>query len=260
MSELARIMSVAIDLAEAASVEALKTWQADAEVTYKTDGSSLTKADLSIETLWRDMIHERFPAHSVLGEEFGRETGTSGYTWVLDPIDGTRQFASGLLNYASLISVCQDNTPVIGIIDLPVPGLRYAATTGEGTHFAGRPVRTSQQENLDEAVISLANPDSFNAQSQKGYNRLRSLGKTRVFDGGSPAYGALSRGAIDVCLNGDDLDAYDICALCPVVQESGGTITDWRGQPLTLESSGAIIASASRELHARCLDILADDA
>jgi len=83
---------------------------------------------------------------------------------------------------------------------------------------------------------------------------LRRRGK--CFDGGAPAYGALSRGLIDICLNGDDLDAYDICALCPVVQEAGGTISDWMGRPLSLASSGAIAASASRELHAVVLDKL----
>ncbi|WP_281061330.1 inositol monophosphatase family protein, partial [Mesorhizobium sp. M1A.F.Ca.IN.020.32.1.1] len=76
-------------------------------------------------------------------------------------------------------------------------------------------------------------------------------------DGGAPAYGALSRGLIDICLNGDDLDPFDICALCPVVTEAGGVITDWEGKPLSLTSSGAIAASASPALHSTVLDMLA---
>ena len=78
-----------------------------------------------------------------------------------------------------------------------------------------------------------------------------------MFDGGAAAYGALSRGLVDVCLNGDDLDAYDICALCPVVQEAGGRITDWNGLPLSLASSGAIVASATPDLHSVVMDRLA---
>lgn len=122
--------------------------------------------------------------------------------------------------------------------------------------FAGRAVRSSACSDIAEAVISLANPDSFRGATAARYDNLRLSGRLRVFDGGAAAYGALARGLIDVCLNGDDLDGYDICALCPVVQEAGGIFTDWSGQPLSLASSGAIIASASPALHHKVLDRL----
>jgi len=256
MSDLDCLMIAALNLAELAAGLSAEAWSGDLAVTYKPDGSSLTQADLFIEARWREQIKRQFPSHSILGEEYGSDTGSSAYTWVLDPIDGTRQFGTGLLNFASLISVCRDGMPVLGIVDLPIPGARYAAAEGKGTMFAGRTVRSSARRDIAEAVISLANPDSFRKESAPGYENLRSTGRVRVFDGGAPAYGALARGLIDICLNGDDLDAYDICALCPVVQEAGGTITDWRGQSLSLSSSGAIVASASRQLHARVLDQL----
>jgi len=161
------------------------------------------------------------------------------------------------LSYASLISLCRDGLPILGIIDLPLPTVRYVAAEGRGTVFVGRTVTTSGRSDLATSVIGLANPDSFNKNSVVGYNNLRAKGRLRVFDGGSPAYGALSRGLIDVCVNGDDLEAFDICALCPVVQEAGGVISDWKGQVLTMESSGAIVASASQDLHAAVLDTLA---
>lgn len=256
MSELDHLMATALDLAEMAADVCARAWRGDFAVTYKPDGSSLTEADLAIEALWREQIRQRFPSHGILGEEYGSETGSSAFTWVLDPIDGTRQFGTGLLSFASLISVCRDGAPVLGIVDLPVPGARYVAAEGQGTIFAGRLVRCRDQNELAEAIISLANPDSFSRESATGYETLRSIGRVRVFDGGAAAYGALSRGLIDICLNGDDLDAYDICALCPVVQEAGGTISDWRGQPLSLVSSGAIVASASPGLHAAVLEKL----
>ena len=256
MTELDHLMATALDLAEAGANLSAQAWRSDLAVDYKPDGSSLTECDLSIEALWRERIRQQYPSHGILGEEYGSEAGASAFTWVLDPIDGTRQFGSGLLNFASLISVCRDGLPILGIIDLPVPGARYVAAEGRGTLFAGRLVRSSGQQELAEAVINLANPDSFRGRSATGYQQLRWSGRVRVFDGGATAYGALSRGLIDICLNGDDLDAYDICALCPVVQEAGGTISDWSGNPLSVMSSGAIIASASPRLHEVVLDRL----
>lgn len=253
MSDLDSLMIAALSLANFAAEISAKAWSSDLAVDYKSDGSSLTQADLLIETRWREEIKRQFPSHGILGEEYGSDTGTSAFTWVLDPIDGTRQFGTGLLNFASLISVCRDGVPVLGIIDMPGLCARYAAAEGNGTLFAGRRVRSSSRRDMTEAIISLANPDSFGRESASGYENLRSTGRVRVFDGGAPAYGALARGLIDICLNGDDLDAYDICALCPVVQEAGGKITDWYGQPLSLASSGAIVASASPELHAKVL-------
>lgn len=256
MSELECFMTAALNLAELATGISGKAWAGDLAVTTKPDGSLLTQADLSIEATWREQIKRQFPSHGILGEEYGSDAGSSAYTWVLDPIDGTRQFGTGLLNFASLIGLCRDGLPVLGIIDLPLPGARYVAAQGQGSMFAGRRVRASSCHDPTEAVISLANPDSFQSKGMDGYQKLRSTGRVRVFDGGALAYGALARGLIDICLNGDDLDAYDICALCPVVQEAGGTITDWKGRTLSLASRGAIVASATRELHAKVLDQL----
>lgn len=257
MTETDRILNVALDLAAIAAAHSARALHGTMTVSYKPDGSALTQTDLSIETAWRHHIRREFPTHGILGEEFGTEHGSSAYDWVLDPIDGTRQFGAGLLNFASLIGICRDGIPVIGIIDLPVPGARYIGVAGSGTTFAGQPVHSNGQRRLDEAVISLANPDSFTGDCARGYDLMRGQGRVRVFDGGSPAYGALARGLIDICLNAGDLDAHDICALCPIVQEAGGTITDWSGAPLTITSTGAIAASASASLHRAVLDRLA---
>lgn len=249
---LADALAFAHDLADAARPLALQAWRGELAVRCKPDGSSLTEADLAIEALWRERIRARFPDHGILGEEYGQDAGTSAFTWVIDPIDGTRQFGAGLANIAALIALCRDGRPVLGVIELPLAGARYSAAAGSGAHFAGRRVRTSGRQGLGDAVVSLANPDSFRA-SAPGFRALREAGRLRVFDGGAPAYGALARGLVDLCVNGDDLDPYDICALCPVVQEAGGLITDWRGAALTLASKGAIVASASSALHAQAL-------
>lgn len=256
MAEMDALLKTALHLADLAAGLLAQAWSYNSSVSYKSDGSSLTQTDLSIEARWREEIRQHFPSHGILGEEYGADSGVSAFTWVLDPIDGTRQYGAGLLNFASLISVCRDGHPILGIIDLPIPTGRYVATKGEGTWFAGRPVRSSRQVDLTESVISLANPDSFKKASAAGFQKMRSVGRVRVYDGGALAYGALSRGLIDICINGDDLDPYDICALCPIVQEAGGVISDWMGRPLTISSSGAIAASASSDLHEAVLEML----
>ena len=256
MPEFDEILSAALSMVASTSLPARDAWLSDLDVSYKLDGSSLTSADLSIETSWRESIRKQFPAHAILGEEFGPDEGRGAYTWVLDPIDGTRQFGTGLLNFSSLVSVCRDGVPVIGIIDLPLSGVRYLAAEDRGTFFNQRSVRSSATSELSSARISLANPESFQGTWARGYRALARAGRLRTYDGGSPAYGALSRGLIDICLNGSDLDAYDICALCPIVSEAGGMITDWLGKPLDLTSKGAIVASATEALHEATLEVL----
>lgn len=257
MAETDALTAAALTLADQASELSSRAWHGDLAVEYKEDGSSLTQADLDIEALWRETIRREFPSHGILGEEYGTETGASAYTWVIDPIDGTRQFGTGLLDYGSLIGLCRDGHPILGIIDLPMPGARYVGVEGKGTSFAGRSVRCGSRTDLDSAIISLSNPDSFSPKTVAGFESFRRTGRLRVFDAGCVAYGSLSRGLVDVCLNGDDLDAFDICALCPVVQEAGGVITDWAGGALSITSTGAIAASASPQLHSKVLDRLA---
>ncbi|MCV6587061.1 MAG: histidinol phosphate phosphatase [Marinibacterium sp.] len=256
MAELDELLTAALDLADAGGAVAREAWRGDLAVRYKPDGSSLTQADLDIEALWRDRISARYPTHAILGEEYGDQGGDSAYTWVLDPIDGTRQFGTGLLDFASLIALCRDGEPVIGVIDLPMIGLRFSAALGMGTWFDGRQVRAAPCTDLNTARIGLANHDSFPGASGAVYDALRGQGRLRAFDGGSPAYGSLARGLLDVCVNGLDLEAFDICALCPVVTEAGGIITDWQGGALTLDSAGGIVASANAALHDQVLEAI----
>jgi histidinol phosphatase-like enzyme (inositol monophosphatase family) len=257
MPELDACLATALRLADLAAPMARAAWMGELSVSYKADGSALTRTDLEIEAAWRDHLARAHPQHGILGEEYGAETRNSAWTWVLDPIDGTRQFGTGLLNFASLISLCRDGVPVLGVIDLPLAGVRYLGIEGRATLFNDQPVRSSGVEEIAAAKIGLANPDSFAGDEVQGFTRLRDAARLAAYDGGAPAYGALARGMLDICLNGDDLDAFDICALVPVVTGAGGAITTWGGQPLGLTSQGAIIASASDRLHRQVLALLA---
>ena len=253
MSEIDTFVAFAEDLANRTGELVRNAWQGAEALSYKADGSALTQTDLRVEAAWRALISERFPDHGILGEEEGAQQGASAYTWVLDPVDGTRQFGMGLLNHACLIALCRDDRPILGLIDMPLARKRAIGVAGRGTRFAGRPVRVSDAQELATARLMLGNPDSFPEDHRARAEALHGAVRITSFDGGSPAYAALARGALDLCLNGPDLDAFDICALVPVVEGAGGVITDWQGERLGLSARGAILASASPALHAQAL-------
>lgn len=256
MTDLESFARFANDLADASGDLVRAAWGGALEVSYKADGSALTHADTGVEAIWRDRITAQFPDHGILGEEAGHQRGRCAYTWVLDPIDGTRQFGMGLLNHACLIALCRDDVPVLGIIDMPVARMRAVGITGQETQWAGSKVRTSGERDLARARLMFGNPDSLPEAFAARAEALHGCVRMTSFDGGSPAYAALARGQLDICLNGPDLDAFDICALVPVVEGAGGVISDWQGGRLGLRSSGAILGSATPGLHMQALEVL----
>ena len=161
MSQTDTFVEFAEALADRAGDLVRAGWQEADALSYKADGSALTQTDLRVEAIWRAMISERFPEHGILGEEEGAQWGTSAYTWVLDPVDGTRQFGMGLLNHACLIALCRDDRPILGLIDMPLARARAIGVAGQGTRFAGYPVRVSDAQELGTARLMLGNPDSF---------------------------------------------------------------------------------------------------
>ncbi|GAA0771980.1 phosphatase [Roseibium denhamense] len=249
IERLTKFAQTANLLADAAGEIVRAAWFGQGAVSYKEDRSALTEADTNVERQLRKLIAEHHPDHGILGEEFGEQSIGNEYVWVLDPIDGTRQFGARLLNFGVLIALCYKGTPVLGVIDHPLGHFRYCGIIGLGTTLNGKPLTSRRNLSLDHAVLALANPNSFSGESRRGFDALNGRGVMTGFDGGCLAYGALARGMVDVCLNGPDLEPFDICALVPVVAGAGGCITDWSGAPLSLSSRGAIVASGCPDLH-----------
>ena len=184
-------------LADAAGGIAREVWFGGAETTYKADASALTEADTRIEARLRDMVLARHPGHGILGEEFGAEGLGAEFVWVIDPIDGTRQFGARLLNFGVLVALCRAGRPVLGLMDLPLAGARFLGVDGRGTTLNGVPVRASGVARVEDAVVALANPNSFGRGEAAAYGALKDAGRMQVFDGGCVAYGALARGQVD---------------------------------------------------------------
>lgn len=227
----------------------------------KDDGSPVTALDRAVERRLRLEIAAVFPEHGVLGEEEGADRADAPHVWVIDPIDGTRQFAAGLPNWGTLIALCREGRPVIGVIDQPWCERLWLGVAGAGpaagTTVNGRPARSAPVAALADCVASLSNPDAYDAATAPGLAAIRARTRWNVYDGGCLGYGALAEGRIGLCLNGPNLEPFDIAALVPVVEGAGGVISGWRGEPLTMASSGAILASATPALHAAALEALA---
>ena len=226
----------------------------------KADGSPVTAIDLAVERRLRDRIEQAYPSHGILGEEFGSSQADAELVWVLDPIDGTRQFAAGLSNYGTLIALCHQGRPVLGVICQPrLDDVFLGVSHGgeRGTWRNGAAISCNDTHRLDQAIACLADPDSYKGVTSTGFDAIRQASSWNVFDGSCLGFAALAAGRLDVALCGPNLDPYDICALVPVVEGAGGVITDWRGESLSIASQGCIVASCSESLHESLLQLLA---
>ncbi|NTH16333.1 histidinol-phosphatase [Agrobacterium rhizogenes] len=251
--EVDTFIAFANELADAARPLALSYFRTPLDVISKLDESPVTIADRTIEKLIRDMIEARFPTHGIYGEEMGVKEGDD-FTWVLDPIDGTKSFITGFPLFGTLISLTYRETSFCGLIDVPATGERWQAKPGQ-TLFAGKPAIASGCESLSEARFYTTSPDMFSGSEINVYETVSRAARMRRFGGDCYIYGLLASGYCDIALE-TGLQPYDYMALVPVVEGAGGCITDWQGNPLSIHSDGQILATATPKLHADALRLL----
>ncbi|WP_198666051.1 histidinol-phosphatase [Tropicimonas sp. IMCC34043] len=216
----------------------------------------VTQADRAAEAAMRAILAERHPEDAILGEEYGADPGTSGLTWVLDPIDGTRAFLSGLPTWGVLIAVCDASGPIFGVIDQPFTGERWQGGLGFAQHSgpAGtRPLGTRAPRPLSEAVLFSTFPEIGTIEDKAGFDRVARAARLVRFGTDCYAYGLLALGQIDLVIEAG-LHAYDICAPIAVIEAAGGIVTDWEGGPA--QGGGRVIAAANPAIHAEALALL----
>ena len=240
-----------------ASGAAIRPWfRRPIAVDAKTDGSPVTEADRSAEAAIRERIADRFPDHGVVGEEWGSERDQAEWVWVLDPIDGTGAFISGLPTFGTLIALLLEGEPVLGVIDQPISGERWTGITfPDGpaqTRFGVHIVHSSSTTELSESTGYATTPDMFEGSERSDWTRLaRSLMRVR-YGIDCYAYGLLAMGCIDLVAEAS-LRAWDYLALPPIIRGSGGVMTDWSGEPLRLGSGSRVVATATAGLHQAAL-------
>ena len=216
------------------------------EIISKADESPVTVADRGIEKAIRDIIERERPADSILGEEFGKKDGSSGLTWVIDPIDGTKSFVIGRPTFGTLIALCEGDAPVLGIIDQPIQRERWVGARGTPTTYNGKVVKTRPCPTLKDACAASTTPAMF-AKTGPVYEKIEAATKMMAWGGDCYMYGLLASGHMDLCIEAN-LSPYDFAALVPVVEGAGGFIRDWSGNALTLKSEGRVIALGDTKL------------
>jgi len=222
-------------------------------VEFKSDDSPVTAADRGAEAAMRKLIEARFPDHGIIGEEHGSVREDAEFVWVLDPIDGTKSFITGVPLWTTLIGLLHQGQPVLGAINQPTLG-QLAIGDGTTTTLNGKPVRCRPTTILGEAT--LVTSDHFNlARYQNGPACDRLIQQTRLYRTWADGYGylMLAAGFVDIAMD-PIMNLWDLAALIPVVQGAGGIITNWQGTgPYPAE---AAIACATPQLHAEVLKTL----
>jgi inositol-phosphate phosphatase / L-galactose 1-phosphate phosphatase / histidinol-phosphatase len=209
----------------------------------KGDATPVTLADREAEQAMRRILTAEAGRDGVIGEEFGSEAGTSGRTWVLDPIDGTAGFLAGRPLFGTLIALLVDGFPVLGLIDQPILGERWVGAAGRPTTLNGREVRCRLCPALAEATIATTGPHYFDDHDGEHFMGLaaRTDHKRMVMGGDCYNYAMLATGQLDVVCEAG-LKLHDWAALVPVVEGAGGTMCDWAGEPLREGSDGHVLA------------------
>lgn len=222
----------------------------------KPDASPVTAVDIEVETKIRSLIEENFPDHGIIGEEFGNTRTKSPYQWIIDPIDGTKSFIAGYPLFTTLISLFFNNKPLIGVIDQPILKERWSAVSGKATLFNNLPLPVlTTEKKLAKAIIATTSLTYFSSEELLKFNKLKGKSATAIYGGDAYAYAKLASGKIDIVIDAG-LKPYDFCALIPIIEGVGGVISDWEGTPLTLTSSGRVLACKNRMLHSEALELL----
>ena len=227
------LLAFADRLADAARRAILPYFRAELRVDDKGAGrfDPVTDADKAAEEAMRTLIAREFPAHGVLGEEFGESAGAGGYRWVLDPIDGTRAFIAGLPTWGVLIALTYEGRPILGVMDQPYLDERYrgwnegANCTARG---ATRPLRARACAVLSDAIVSTTDPYLFQGKEAAAFARVRGAAKLTRYGYDCYAYCMIAAGHVDGVVE-SGLKPFDIDALIPIVTGAGGGVVSWDG-------------------------------
>ncbi len=247
-------LALAGRLADVAREISMRHFRMPLDVESKGDGTPVTIADRGIETQMRELIRAAFPGHAIRGEEFAAE-GSGEFTWVLDPIDGTKSFVTGFPLFGSLIALTQDGHPVLGILEAPALAERWVGCEGQPTLFNGRPVRTRPCQRVADAAIYTTTAETFSPSELPRFQALAARAALRRYGGDCYLYGMLAGGHCDLVVE-VQLKPHDFMAVVPVVQGAGGFISDWQGKPLTFGSDGRVVAAGSEAVWHEALEEL----
>lgn len=255
LDELDRYLALAGACADAAGEVLAHYFRKPLDVDTKADATPVTQADRDAEIAMRALIADALPDHGILGEELAAVNPGAEFTWVLDPIDGTKSFITGKPMFGTLVALARDGVPLLGLINQPIIHERWLGAAGKPTTFNGAPARTRPCARIGDAILYTTSPHLFSEDEGAAFARLSARVRHALYGGDCYSYGLLASGHADIVVEAG-LKPYDYAALVPVVEGAGGRITDWQGRPLTLASDGRVLAAGDAALHAEVLAIL----
>ncbi len=240
--------------AAAASVAILEHYHGSFEVETKSDLTPVTVADREAELAIRDVIRSDWPDHGIFGEEFGADSGGSEFTWLVDPIDGTKAFVRGYGIFSTQIALMHRGEIIAGVSSAPVMGELAWAARGEGAFLDGAPLAVSAIGELGEASVSTGNIGSLaRSDGWQALGRIMAVANRTRGYGDYYHYHRLAAGQVDAVIE-SDVNILDIAALSIIVQEAGGVFTDLHGRPVGQETCSVLAANPI--LHGILLDQL----
>jgi histidinol-phosphatase len=243
----------AVEAARRAGQVAMHYFDGSFQVEWKSDQSPVTVADREAEQLLRTTLHAAFPHDGFLGEEFGDSPGTSGFRWIIDPIDGTRNFVRGIPIWATLVGLEYQGEQIAGIADVPGLGHTYRALRGDGAYRNERRIRVSDVGNLADSILFYTSLSWF-LEAGRADDFLALTRRTDKQRGFGDFYGhvLVAQGSGEVMVE-HGVHAWDVAALKPIVEEAGGRYSDWEGAP-NIHSPHVVVSNG--KLHEEVLAIL----
>jgi len=244
-AEIESRLQLALSAGKEAGQLTLRYFQQDNySVERKSDASPVTIADRAAEQLLRDRIAAAFPRDGILGEEFGRTEGASGYTWILDPIDGTKSFISGVPLYGTMVAVEREGRAALGFVYMPALEEGVYASSGQGAwKIRGQEPpqrsRVSRKPRLGDGLMLTSQVDTFTQRgASAAFDALQEAAYVTRTWGDCYGYLLVATGRAEVMID-PILNVWDAAAVQPIIEEAGGTFTDWQGTP-TIHAGEAI--------------------
>ena len=216
----------------------------------------VTAADRAAENAMRALIRKTFPEHGIIGEEYGNERSDAEYVWVLDPIDGTKSFITGMVAWGTLIGLMRFGEPVFGMMHQPFTRERFSGDGGAARcrgPGGNRELRVRECASLGDAILSTTSPLLMNTSDRAAFVRLESAVKLSRYGGDCYAYCMLAAGLIDLIIE-TEIKPYDIVAVIPIVAGAGGIVTTWENGPA--QAGGRIIVAGDKRVHKAALEML----
>ena len=216
----------------------------------------VTEADRAAEQTMRTLIRKQFPEHGVLGEEYGSQNTEAEYVWVLDPIDGTKSFITGMVAWGTLIGLMRFGEPVFGMMHQPFTRERFTGDGGAARYrgpAGDRRLHVRSCASLGDAILTTTSPLSMNDADRAVFKGLESKVRMSRYGGDCYAYCMLAAGLIDLIVE-TDIKPHDIVALIPIVTGAGGIITTWENGPA--QAGGRIVVAGDARVHKQAMEVL----